>query len=313
MKLSRLLQEHRNFSPAGSVAKNLGDGYLVQKNRIYGRLRAAVLAEGFKLSDERNDAYNALPLSQLENVLSSKTLPYSDNVSVLELLETKRPGLVDWEDVQANFRRNLLFHETCHAVARARSTEIWGPATIPTDKTERTFAVARALLEESFANSCELLAAVDADDAAHRVFYEANSYTSLFEERTNLKNALNDLGDGTVWKHLLLSYFAANLLHPLLEDRLFERVARFSGVEPKALDPKKLKTLRALSKIAFRLDLGFRTTTTGFYFRMSGVTGEMHELLDFDFMAIAERNDARRWIDALIGVASGAKASSDPR
>lgn len=305
MKLNRLLQEHRRFSPAGSVPGNLGDGYLVQNNLIYGRLRRAALADGYRLSDERNDAYAALPLSQLEDVLAKKTLPYADNVSVLEEIEKRRPGAIDWDDVRENYKRNLLFHETCHAVARARATEIARPVSPPTTTEERRLAIARALIEESFANACELLAAVDAGDAVHRIFYEANSYTSLFEERSNLKQALTDLGPDAVWTHLLLSYLAANSLRPAMDDRLFERAVMMSLGDPKSLDVKKLKTLRALSKIAFRLDEGFRTTTTGFYFRMNGLTARLEESLDFDIMAAAERDDGRRWIKALLRAAAG--------
>ena len=62
MKLARLLETHDQF--ASSVADNLGDGYLVRHNRIYGLIRAEVLKLGFRFSTAPDAFYEALPLSQ---------------------------------------------------------------------------------------------------------------------------------------------------------------------------------------------------------------------------------------------------------
>lgn len=303
MKLARLLEAHGKFKPPGALHDNFGDGYLLQHNRIYRNVRAGAGAAGFKYSSERNDLYSALPLSQLGAILADKVIPYLNNVAVLRAIETQRPAVVEWDDIRENYRRNFVFHESGHAVAvTAVRASLGAPAA-----GDRSGAVLRALLEESFTNTCELLAAVDAEDAVHRIFYEANSYTSLFEERSNLKRAGGEFGEKSLFKILWLAYLHSNFLKAGWDDSSWNRVLKFAGVDPK----KNVKGLRALSRVAFQLDPNFRTVTTGFYFRFAGIKGQDETLLSFDFMALLEKDAAyARLFEKLSDLALGAGPDS---
>ena len=285
MKIAQLLEHHQKFASRPHVlSDSLGDGFLVSNNRFFGAIRRAVVAAGFRLSHDAHPAYRALPLSQLDWILKNKTIPYIDNVSVLREVELKIPRVSVWDDVSDNLKGNAVFHESCHGVARSVAFDFQHPRA----------QVLKMLVEESFANTCELLSITDAGDPAHRIFLELNSYIFMNDDRTNLRNALNEIGAERVFVFLMLSYLHANFLRPI-SDRDFERLfalAQSAGalgaVSGSPLDVKSKKTLRALSKIAFQLNPRFREVTTRFYLRLSGVASEMPATLDFDFLQVIE-------------------------
>lgn len=206
MKLSRLLEFHSQNATDQGLANNLGDAYLYCNNRIYRNVRDHVLKFGFKFSDEIDPNYLALPLAELENILKNKKIPYFDNVSVLKKIEQNKLGVATWEDVRDNLKKNFLFHESCHACARSLYSR---------NSSRLNNRVLNLLVEESFANTCELLAVLDTEDAAHRIFYEMNSYTALFEIKTEFKNAVRDLGMANVAKIIFFGYLHSNHLYDL--------------------------------------------------------------------------------------------------
>ncbi len=298
MKLSRLLELHEKFLTPHSLLTNLGDGYLVQHNPIYKNIRSQTLGAGFKTSDGSNPFYQALPLSQLETLLTTKTIPFTDNVSVLKSIEAQIPNQVDWNDITDNLKTNQIFHESCHAVARHLFQK-----NISQDSKLSQHRPLQMLLEESLANSCELLGICDVHESVHRVFYEINSYTSLFEERSHLLAAKKHFGEAELLKFLILTYLCANFLYESLDEKSLIRIIEISFAQKK-LDNKDLKTLRNISKICFRLDKRFRTVTTSFYLRLSGIATDFRKVLDFDFLKmIGEDPETKSYLDLLVKAA----------
>lgn len=298
VKLTRLLETHRSFSSENGLENNFGDLYLIKKNRIFSHIRHQALAANFGYSNERNDNYNALPLSQLENVLKTKTIPYLDNISVLDKLAADTQ--ITWEDIRDNLRKNYVFHESCHAVARSLMSAIYTHE-LSQEK------VLQILIEESFANTCEFMAVIDATDPIHRIFYEWNSYTSLFEERTHLERATKEMGDVAVFKFLLLSYLQANFLKTELSDKNLNRMINLS-FENSLSDTRQLKTLRYLARITFTLDQRFREITTGFHLRLCGFQKSLSELLNFNALDMIENE--KSYPEFMTAVASAALRGS---
>ncbi len=278
-KLNRLIEAHHLFRSNLRVEKNFGDSYLLEKNRLYLQIRKGALENGFRYSNEGNEAYSALPLSQLENILKTKNIPYLDNLSVLESLPLK--GEVFWNDICDNLKKNYLFHESCHALARSLF-EMTIKVSSPEEK------ILQILLEESFANTCELVAIVDAEDPIHRIFYQCNSYTFLFEERTNFKRAFTEIGETPVFKFLLISYLQANFLKNEMSVKDLERTMKLAFGKT-LTDSQQLKTLKYLAKITFTLDQRFREITTGFHLRLCGFQKPLSELLNFDSLDLLEK------------------------
>lgn len=287
MKVSKLLEQHFSEGSELGLSRNFGDSYLCSKNRIFRNIRRETLGLGYSFSLDRNDAYLALPLSQLATVLSNKIIPYVDNVGVLESIESQIPGRANWADIRDSLRKNFVFHESCHAVARH-------------------FAVGASpildmLIEESFANTCELLAVVDAEQFAHKIFFEWNSYSALHESRVNLKNAIEEIGPGLFFKYVFFGYLHSNFLRENIDEVQMKRVWKIvSNTEPPA---KQLKTLKSLLKICFTLDYGFKEVTTGFYMKLRGVETDQSQLAKQDFLIIFEKNSGyTSYLDRLIQV-----------
>ncbi len=294
LKLTRLLEAQVKFTSPLSLSKNFGDSYLVKHNRIFAKIRESVVANGYSYSNKVNEAYLALSLSQLENILESKTLPYLDNVSVLEKINSNAE--IFWDDISDNLRKNYVFHESCHAIARSLGSGFFKDVR-PEEK------LLRILLEESFANACELVAVRDAKDQLHRIFYEWNSYTFLFEECTHLSKAIEDLGAKSIFKFFILTYLRANFLAPETNEKDFSRTLALAFGETIS-DPKKIKTLRYLSRIGFTLDQRFREVTTGLHLRLCGFQKSREELLNFDFLSVIEKkNNLQDFISSLTSAA----------
>ena len=293
MKLSRLLQIDAEVKPAHSLSNNFGDARLCLQNKIFSNIRKVCLRNLFSFSPKPNTAYLALPLSQLENILRSKVIPYIDNVLVLQELEQSWPQATDWDDVTDHLRRNFLFHESCHAVARSESLTM--------DYSSTEDQVLQMLIEESYANTCELLAVIDANDTAHQIFYEVNSYTSLFAEKAHLKIISEEFQDQRIFVFILLSYLFSNFLRDGLTESELSRILIICEIP---VGPSK--KLRRIAKICFTLDERFKNVTTRFYMRIHGLKTSQSNLLQFDFLSKIEKSPLlRTYIKKLAEIALG--------
>lgn len=286
MQLTRLLEIQRDSSlqsQSGLLAldRNLGDAYLLQNNRVFRNIRRAASEMGFRFSNERNVAYESLPLAQLEVILKAKQIPYVDNVSALEAIPRDAMPSLAWDDVSDHLKKNYLMHESCHAAVRPLMLELRRSLQTSKDFSGQQMLVLTILMEESFANACEMIGISDAVDAVHRIFYESNSYFTQFERRANIAQAMKECGEAEFFQFMLLAYLQSNFLRDGFSDTAFETCLTLVG---KSFDPKAKKTLRALAKVAFELDPRFRRVTTGFHLRMQGIGSELGRFLDFDFV-----------------------------
>ncbi|MFN7904813.1 MAG: hypothetical protein ACK5P5_06470 [Pseudobdellovibrionaceae bacterium] len=296
MKLTQLLNLHYKFK-AGSLTEVFGDGFLLEHNRIYRGIRQQVLDRSFSFTGENNDFYLALPLSQLDDLLSTHQIPYFKNVPVIEQINSKLPSGIDWEEIVENLKKNHLFHESCHGIARSFLPE--------SKNLSARHQILFRLIEESFANSCELLAVVDAEDRAHRIFFELNSYIVMFNAKSDLKRTISKIGLKPVTRFIILSYICSNFLQPELSEKQFDRLLKFVCTDRQSkkmmtLDVSQRKSLRAISKIAFQLNPQFREVTTGFFLRLAGFQGTLEDMLNFDFLTDIESDlQFQNYIDDL--------------
>ena len=259
MKISKLLELH--FSEKSGLEKSFGDSYLLAQNRIFKNIRNSALKSGFVYSHINNDNYLALSLSQLENILTTKTIPYFDNVSALVKLEKQHPQIGRWEDIFENLRRNFHFHESCHAVARTLQTS---------EYKKLDDEILLRLIEESYANTCEMLAVIDTHKMADSIFFEINSYTALFELKDLIQDLAHVLSFEKLFSIVLLTYLHANHLHNSLKDNLFNEILVITGTKETIEHHQGAqKKLKELLKYCFYLDENFRQVATNFYIKLS--------------------------------------------
>lgn len=319
MKIARLLEQDRKLLTPGSsetddhlsftslsrgtLLLSLGDSYLFHHNTIFRNIRNQVLAANVKFvldsTPEISRFFSVLPLSLLDELIAQKTIPYTDNVSVLLELERKIPETVVLDDLIDNLKKNHVFHESCHLVAR--SLLIPGLLSEPKGQEFRQ-RVFLSLFEESFANSCELMGIVDVHDNYHRSFYELQSYIFMMQDRARFLDVLKTTDAIAVFKFVHLCYLHANFLIEEISDVDMSRFLQlaFEGVASQVPTGNRLKLWRGFFRSACDLNPRFREVTTRFYFKLQGFKQEFHTLLDFDFLNHLESDVAlRRSLHAL--------------
>lgn len=282
MKLTQLLEINKQENSPESLKDHFGDGYLLQHNSIYSEIRRRVLDLNFTFSSERDDLYGALPLAQLDRVLSQKKIPYTNNVTAIEEVCRLHPQTT-WLDIQAQFKKNYLFHESCHAVARSF-------APIDSLNSEEEKILVR-LLEESFANSCELLAVMDVHDKTHRDFFEMVSYILMFDAKSDLQRLAKEIGREGLMRWMMLAYLLSNSLREEVSEKNFECMIRIAFQEKAdQIFSAQRKSLRAMAKIAFQLNPEFREVTTNFYLKLAGFKDPLATIQGTDFLSLLEGN-----------------------
>jgi len=314
VKIKLLLQRHFEVELQEALPENWGDVYLLKHNQIYRQIRRLTLQNRFAYTSNLNEAFSALPLGDLDSFLGKKQIPYLNNVQAIKELEAKRPNQIEWDHIVDNLHKNHVFHESCHAVARSIvRPAAWSVLNISDfslddgSKESRQQKMGLILLEESFANACELLAVADVDDSAHKIFFESNSYICMFDDRVNFKKALAEFDRGSFFKFILLSYFHSNLLFDQFIEDDFKKSLNMSFGDVAMLSSQNLKALRALSKNAFALNHRFRQVTTEFYFKLLGYPGRLNQALDFDHWEILDSNIQKSILDPLSMAFTGQK------
>ena len=304
MKLKTFLDTHQKFTHRGSLADNLGDGYLLEHNLIYQNVRKAALEKGVKYSSIRFCDYDVLPLTQLPKILTEKTVPYLPNVNALLEIEKAIPdhfGLNDTPPLRANY----VHHETAHCLARILRFEHLGAgpsgASLKNLEAQRELALL-IMLEEAFANATESMLSAYSEKGIHDDFLLRNTY--IFEEpntRKNMKAVIKMFGLAASFKMILFSFLFANFQKQKASSTELKRVMAivFKDHHEKfiKLGDRDFNLLREVFQGGFDLDPEFTTRTNGFCLALMGVTANPKTLFSFDFLKNFEKDF--RFIDCL--------------
>lgn len=295
MLISTLLAEHDNAARRGALARNVGDGFLLGKNPIFGNIRRAALGAGCRFTHDDYCNYKIVPLLTLDRLMTEKKLVYRDNVSVLRELEERRPRtFTDGHLLELEYPRNRLFHESAHLVAEGLLDEAHG---------QREF-ILRSMVSESFANTCELVGSRYATSPAHRSFFLLNSLWGEASWVPGLRKALRSGPVETIFELVFLCFLRANFLFAGSSNKIVRdahaRVFGSSGISAGLLK----KAAPALAA-PFQLSLQFRLVTNRHYFQLVGITGSLQKLLGFSpIKALDERPRMRQQVKSLVAVAT---------
>lgn len=255
MKLNQVLEQHKLFSKETGLENNLGDGFLYHTNKIYRAIRKNVHSLNYSFSQEKNDHFIVLPFAQLNHIFTTKTIVLVDNVSVLKAIDPSVQKIIDWDEIEIGYRRNYLFHESCHTVAH----EIF-------KKNPMNHPMIQLLLEEAFANTCELFGMAEAQTIVHQIFYGANSYSVAFEDIPDLNQSIQSLGFNDSFKFTVLAYLHSNFLFSRFSVADFKHVSSF--VFKRELSKKEINQAAFLSQMAFSLDEHFKKVTRSLHFKL---------------------------------------------
>lgn len=267
-----------------ALADVFGDQALYQTNRMFRTIRNRAVQAGYRFSANTNSLYDALPLTQLEVIHKTKTIPYTPNRAAVQFV-LDRSDRTTWEEIADGFRRCFVFHEACHAVARTEITAFNISAfnlkiktNQPLNNSELTFL---SLIEESFANACELLGIIDCTSPQLVSFYEANSYTALIETRHDLIQLQKEVGEEGFFRFIHLCYLQSCFLRHELTERDFKQTLSFAKLE--ISDARLRKRLKSVSHLAFTLDQRFREVTTRLHLRINGLRTDLNTMNPLEF------------------------------
>ena len=291
LKLSELLHLHDSCTAGASLKKSLGDGYLYQNNQIFKSVRDQFLKLGFTLTSDDFCHYAVLPYASLPFILKEKKVPYFDNVSVLQDIESLHPNLFICEEL-IKVKANYTLHESSHCLAsqflKNYAAESLGQISYLQSESRQVFKI---ILAESFANTVESFANLYNQTSEQRLFYELNSYINHNKKmNSSLLQSCELLGKKSTFDLMFISYLYANCLYPELPQKLYsnilELVINDSVIFKKAIDSS---APRKVFNHASQLSLDFRVQTTGFFCAYSGYKTPLNQLLKIDILEILEK------------------------
>lgn len=274
MLFRTLLKEHDRWRGPDVLSSNLGDGFLMNHNPVFNRVRRAAARIGCRFVSDLAPAverYVAYPLMGLSTILRDRTVPYVDNVSILRDIVRTTPEV----DIPALYLAETLWsnhalHESAHVIAFS----LLRPRFPPT-RTGFTFAI---LLSEAFANTVESMAQAHVGDPFHALFLALNSFrrpnVPAIEDFRAFASSCDEI---RAMEFLTLVYLFVNLGRKSLgRDMLTRAVARLMGEQthPPCRVPDIITRAFRLGGSGGR----FVTETTSAYFGAIGHAGELRSV-----------------------------------
>lgn len=274
--LSQLLQA-ADVQPSDGrtgIPAVLGDSYLYVKNPICRDIRDKAIAFSYSFSDQDCGLwrdYQVLPLVTLPHILTSRMIPFIDNISILaRLMENKTDLAVPPHFLLTALKKNYLLHESGHAVSYAILERQNGSLLDGWSEGERF--VVEAFLCESFANTMEKIASAMAWDKMHALFFTLNSYIIYNREHIErVRDALRVFGAKAVFALGFVLFYASNTSRGTAiafdRDRALETLVK-NRYLPSVQDADAL--CNQLMGSGFTVNPDFRDETTPLYFEICG-------------------------------------------
>jgi len=279
MKLTRVLERHQATLGAGSLPRNLGDGFLCANNPFFARIRRAALDRGYGFTEADAAGYFGFPLLGLDVVLDTRKIPYRDNVTALERLDAARPGFFTLAELTLNRPTpNYVLHEAAHAVAYH---EAFGAARKVADAFADAEQLPLVLAGEAFAMTAEYLAACSVTGGLHRWFFSINSYRRRTQARKAIGELILELGERAVVWVLLAGFVASNTLRESLKAREVSALLEHAS-QAFAPTPSQVAALRRAVSEVIKMSREFRVDTARLFLCKFGHARRIERWIAFD-------------------------------
>ncbi len=296
ISIRKVLELHDRSAHASTLPQCLGDGHLMEHAPIFRRIREGAVAMGYGFTSAEFASYDAFPLSALAAIHEHRAIPCLDNVSVLRRIAQVNDAVTLRPDFLL-LKRNFVFHESAHACAHVPLRGSGLDVDHRTLRGERTHALL-CFVEESFANTCDLLLATQARTRADELLIEINSYASPQKLFAEGPHRFTPTFQVALFGVAFLSYLHANYLFRELTPAQFRRaLALVRGAllpEGYPLDARERRLLERLFQRGHALNPAARIIAAEFYFKAEGFRASLARLTDFDFMTLLEEETGLR-------------------
>ncbi len=297
MKISKILEQERHANSANAIDDAFGDRYLYKNNFIFRRIRDKGLVTGLKYKSELVSSYVLLPLICLQKIIDSNVIPYFNNGSILYDLEIAFPNTIVWTEVKVSLKKNYHFHESCHVVSRSLFVSVFQNQILSSNQ-----QLLQIFIEESFSNTCELLAIKDVADVTHKIFFEHNSYIFVPELKTLILELEKFIGFAKLFQFILLNYLNSNFMHFVQSEKFFEKSIQFVDIDKQIIKIYS-KKLKSLARICYELNPEFKQQTSSLYLKMKKISNSIDQLNQINFFQDLETNQLfKKWLVELSAI-----------
>lgn len=281
MLFTDVLDVHDSFASEVSHADILGDAFLMESNSIYRNVKAFSLRIGCSYV-EAYPEYLLLPFHELPKIVEKKSIPFVPGARLMRNVEAGRPGVFSTDDVP--MPESYHMHEAAHVIAEHFLKEV--------KVSGQQQEILKSMLAESFANTVDALASAQATDEIHHYFIKQNSYMHPQKKtKQAMTGLIESMGFRFTFMLVYFTYLQANFLTKPLSKKSVQELCERYAPDVK-VNAKLQKDIRTVCETGEKLDMLFRVTTTGNYFKQQGFKGDIQDLLDFPFMKIIAGNKA---------------------
>jgi hypothetical protein len=267
------LEELDSYSSANCLPKAFGDRYLYSHNPVFAAVRDSAISLGYGFSCADTPLwrdYQSFSLLTLHEIMSGRLIPYLDNATTFQrLVERDSTAALPLRFIHNNMSKNHVFHESGHCVAHHFIKDAKDDLNRAARSLRESYVLS-ALLEESFANTVEMLGNAFLTSLPDTLFYGLNSFTVVNSQtRELLRRSRDYIGDDARFIVLCLAYLEANLSIEEPTDEVYQRIREMAEC-PAGCE----QVVKALVDLAMSLNLTFRQETTPAYFRLLGYSDE---------------------------------------
>lgn len=280
MLISDVLEIHRRDHAENAHPQILGDPFLMNNNPVYRNIKSKALELGC-IWTEAWPQYFALPFHELNKIVETKKIPYIASAKMLAELDSRRPHVLNLEDVEVPESYHL--HESAHVIAEElfKNTEL-------KNKEERLL---KTILCESFANTVDALSCLHAvEDEMHLFFLQNNCYMKPdLEDMEALNRITERLGSKLCFILVLFAYVHSNFLQDSFSEETMRDLVRQYAPDVK-FNEELMVDFETIRQMSEKLDPRFRFQTTALYLKLEGIEGDIMDVLNFPFMSVIKSN-----------------------
>ncbi len=277
-----------------SLPNSIGDQLLYQSNPLFRRVRDLAVRADFKFELNGHVEYFASPVMGLDRILSSKTIPYRDNLSAFREFCGVYPNLpLACLSNGHEPRHSHVLHESAHCLGDWHFYTPNGDL----DLERKAFI---AVLVEAIAQATDLMVNFFANDQLHYWCLVINHNWQLEQDlRENLVHLVNQYGFRQVFRPIIYFMLFANYHRTFISDREWKRILSFLGFMKFKNDNDEKKLRRFLGS-ALDMDPLFRYEATRNYFCGNGTIDAYQRVLQKEPLEVLEKLDLRSGLEGFL-------------
>lgn len=257
-----------------SLAESFGDSYLMQHNPAFRRLREKALSYGTRFSADPPfiDTYRTSPLSCLEDILKTNTVPYSATTPAVKSLLQTEPGLTFSQLLKPGHTfANHVAHETAHCLVYQSLVQ---------RDPKYSSCLIQDLLSEAVAFCADFHCTRMAFDKPHEeCFILLNCYPLPQQKLALYLRLLRFMSPGDIHRFLICSYVCVLLSAENLDDYEPVMNALITASELSELSGPMRSELLLFFESLHGITTGFRENCVPQTFRQKGLANEYNHLV----------------------------------